>query len=259
MRPQIEALQSKKDLTEAEFDTLLAERDLARKESREADYVECLMLLSHFVKWVRSDNHEPPFARATTLALEALAIYERLGNPKGQISALLAATPGSPPEKAAEFLTRANGLAVESGDELQIANVLRLQAARAGMSDRTWSAQLNRDALAIYERHGHRSGQAACYASLVLVSGDDQEALTAALTGADLYEALGDPKNAARCLSMALQFHAKSIKIDDQLRLAERGQRLVQQVTWPGLEASFYSALGRIHKELGNHEESAKY
>ena len=50
MRPQIEALQSKKDLTEAEFDTLLAERDLARKESREADYVECLMLLSHFVK-----------------------------------------------------------------------------------------------------------------------------------------------------------------------------------------------------------------
>jgi hypothetical protein len=259
MRPQLEALKAKRDLTESEFLALLGERDLAREEGREADYAECLLLLAHFVKWVRSDNDEPPFVRATTLSLEALPIYERLGDTKGQISALLSAVPGVPPEKATAFLATAMDLAKESGDELQVAKVLNRQAARAGMSDRNLASQLNREALIIYERHGDRSGQAACQYSLIMTSGDDYVARVAALSGADLYESVGDPKMASKCLSLALHFHAKSLTLDTQLKLAERGLKLAQQTTWRSLEGSFYRDLSRIHQEMGNPEESAQY
>ena len=98
MRPQLQELKAKRDLTEAEFLTLLAERDLAKEHGREADYADCLMLLAHFVKWVRSDNHEDPFTRSTTLSLEALAIFERIEDVRGQFLALRYAATGLPPE-----------------------------------------------------------------------------------------------------------------------------------------------------------------
>ncbi|RYG42512.1 hypothetical protein EON79_18725, partial [bacterium] len=57
--------------TEEGLQTLLARLEESRRAGDEAAVGRGLLALAWLVKWVRSDNDEPPFVRAGTLAQEA--------------------------------------------------------------------------------------------------------------------------------------------------------------------------------------------
>ena len=222
MRPGIRDLRSKTDLTEDDLQLVLGEVASAKAEGRAEDLADSLLTLSFVVKWVRSDNDQDPFSRSRTLALEALAIYESIGNKNGIISALLDSLVWQPPEEVDKVLKRALSLAQEIGDELPIAQVYSRMAAHSGMRDRPQAIELNHKAKDIYEKLGQRRGIAFCLNQLVIFYESSDEKAKAGLRAADLFVEDEDFSSAAKSLSMVLGLASNGMTLQERKNLALR-------------------------------------
>lgn len=218
-----------------------------------------LLALAFLVKWVRSDTAQPPFVRSHELALEALEVFRRAGDRKGQARALVAASPMAGPEARASMLSEAQSLAADVGDENDVAMTLAAQARALAMSDREGAAALHRRVLDIYRRTGNQRGQAQALFSLAITLRSLEEKRDLALEGARLFRAVGDPSEASRCVSLALM-HAKKIEPLANLGgLAQEGLKDALDGGNRSLEHLFYEQLAHIAVAKGQIDEAEKY
>ncbi len=75
MRAEITAMSSRTDLTEADFQELILERERCIAQDDELEYARCLLVLAHVVKWVRSDNSQPPLCASPFLGHGGAVIF----------------------------------------------------------------------------------------------------------------------------------------------------------------------------------------
>lgn len=259
MRPDLNAIASRTDLTEEDLQVVLQERELCLAQGDELGYANCLLTLSHVVKWVRSDNGETPFGRGHTLALEALSIMRRLQDSKGTIRALVQAAPMSSPTESQAMLEEALSIARALGDAREIARVLNRLAAKVGLSDRPLAIKLNREALEIFEQIDHVLGQATCLFGLAIQEKDDLVKFDCASRCAELYRSANRSSDAARATSMALMYWPDGGDLAEKRALAERGLKDAQDSGNTSLEGNYYGRLAEISAEQGNYEESDQF
>ena len=259
LRPEIAELTSKTNLTEADLQAVLNERDLYLSQGDELGYAHCLTVLAFVVLWVRSDNNQPPFERAYSLAMEALPIMRSYNDSAGTIDALLGAVPLSAPAEATRMLDAALEIAKEMGDDRQIARVLGRQAAKLGMSDRKQAFKLNSQVLEIYEKLGSVSGQARTLFSMAIQCEGDEAKFDYSVRSANLFRSIGRLDQSARAISLALMYGTEHVQSSTLLELAEQGLRDAQTVGKTLLEGCFYKHFAQIHGGLGNFEEAEKY
>jgi tetratricopeptide (TPR) repeat protein len=259
MRPDLNAIASRTNLTEEDFQAVLAERELFLSQGDELGYANCLLTLSHVVKWVRSDNGEMPFMRARTLALEALPIMRRLADGKGTIWALLQAVPFSPPVEIQAMFEEAMSIAREMGDERERARVLNRMAANLGLSDKEKALALQLQSLEIYERLGNVGGQATCLFSLAVLEKDDGIAYEYAKRSAELSRSSGSFDEAARATSLALMYWPDGGDLSEKRALAENGLKDAQEAGKRSLEGGYYRHLAEISAQQGNFDEAEQF
>ena len=216
------------------------------------------LALAHLVKWVRSDNHQPPFERSHDLALQALEIFRAVGDRKGQGRALRAAAPFTDRETSDRMLAEADKIAVELGDQQEIAASLAAQGRAMGLRDRSKAAELAKQALAIYEVLGDVEGQAGCLFSLTIYLKDDRASFDTAMKGAELYRMAGNSKMAARCCAVA-HMYGDSVEASEMEVVLLRGLADAQAAQATSLEQTLYAQLAKTSAKKGDAEAALRY
>lgn len=211
-----------------------------------------LLNLSFLVKWVRSDTDQAPFERSHELALEALEVFRSVDEPRGLVRSLIAASPLAAPEVRESFLSEAEQIAWELGDENQIAAVLAARARSLALYDRSAATKLHERVLKTFESTGNQRGKAQTLFALAIGSGTASEKLEFAREAAHLYRELGDPAQASRCMSVAL-LNAEEIHPIGELReLAKAGLADALTAGDRLQERHFYEKLAQISKANGD-------
>jgi hypothetical protein len=231
----------------------------AREAGDEARLGRLLLDLAYIVKWVRSDNQEPPFERSHTLAIEALGILGRVGDRSGQISALLLAAPFEPKEAAGRMLREADELAGELGTDVEVARVRLAQARSLALMNQDASKQLNHEALELFRRAGHSGGMASCLFALSITNGKTPEKRSYALEAARLHREAGNRDDAGRAVMVALMYsvgQGEIAALEPQIMgVLEDAQAAENR----HMEACCYGCLAKIAEANGDLPEAAKY
>ena len=242
--------------TEEGLRDVLRRIDECRAAGEENELGKGLLALSHLVKWVRSDTDQVPFARSHELAMEALELFRRTQDEKGQVRALIAATPMAGPQQD-QFLAEAELLAGGIGDEDLLGSVVWAKARATGLSDRERSAALNNQALGIFRRTGNLGGQAGCLFSLSIQLGTSAEKREFALESAKLYREIGRLKDASRSMSIALM-NAEEIDPPAELeKLVLQGLKDSRDSGYGSQEAMFCEKLAKLAAAQGRFGEAA--
>lgn len=245
--------------TEEGLQTLLTRLEESRAAGDEAAVGFGLLALGYQVKWVRSDNHESPFTRAHKLAQEALAIFRRLGNVRGQVRALHAAAPFAPMGEGERMLAEAARIATESGDEVLVARSLVAQARAIGLRDRAEAVRLSRQALETFLRHGEKLSAAACLFGLAVYPDSLREKYEAARESAQLYREVGEFGHASRSASVAIMNGEEFLPFVELAPLIHQGLADAQKESDRSLEGVFYFHLAKLAIEQGQPDKAAKY
>lgn len=219
-----------------------------------------LLELSYLVKWVRSDTGQPPFFRSHELALEALAIFRRAGHEIGQVRSLVAASALADARRREQMLLEGEALAQKIGDENLVAMVLSARARAIALSDPARAVELHLRVLETYRRAGNLRGQANCLVSLAITSAEGPAMKRDFATeAAQLYRDAGDPKEASRCVAVAL-WNAEEIQPLSELEdLARQGLEDALDAGDRLQEGHFYSKLAPISVAKGQIEEADKF
>lgn len=220
---------------------------------------QALLDLAYLVKWVRSDNHQPPFERSHALALEALALFRTLDDSRGVISAILLAVPFESPETAAQLLDEAERLASAGGDGLELARVLGARGRQSALRDRDQAKTQTESALALYRKHGHTQGMAGCHFSLAIMPGTLEAKRAHALEAIRLYRESGNRSEAAKALALAMMNSrepAELLALEPEVRQSleeahEVGNRYDERLC--------YSYLAQLAEARGDAEEAARF
>lgn len=245
--------------TEEGLQKMLAALADARAAGDEATAGYALLELAFLVKWVRSDNDEDPFARSHTLAKEALAIFRKTGDTRGQISAILLAVPFEPPSQRDRMLADAQRLAEESGDQGDLARVIAARARQTAFADAQLARKLQREALDIFRTLNHLSGMANCLFSLAIIGEDADVKRMSGLEAARLYRELGESGEAARAVILAL---GNCPEPADLVQLESEAQRALAEAQTDGdrgLEGQCYGYLAEIAEANGDMDRGATY
>ncbi|MBI1331642.1 MAG: hypothetical protein GC165_02060 [Armatimonadetes bacterium] len=218
-----------------------------------------LLALAFLVKWVRSDTHLPPFPRAHQLALEAYDVFVRADDERGQVRALISASPFSPPATRQQMLEEADAIATRIGDERLSARVLAARARSTSMSNRPGAKEMNIKALEVFRRLGDWHDLATTLFSLSISDGTAEEKRDFALEAANLYRDHGMPADAARCVDIALM-NAEEIEPLASLEpLVRQGLEDAKAADKAFQIRSFYDKLALIAAEKGRPDEANQY
>ncbi|MBS1715160.1 MAG: hypothetical protein JST30_12575 [Armatimonadetes bacterium] len=190
--------------TEEGLQAALGARERAREAGDAAAEGDALLALSFLVKWVRSDTCTAPFERSLELALEAIDVFRRIGDQKGEVRALIRAVSPMDPLLTQERLAKAREIAEGLGDMKLIADVTAALARSSGLTDKAMSQRLSREALSLYEGLGDFRGQAGCHFSLSIAPGESRDKMLHAVQAFELYRRSGDAEEAGRALMPAM-------------------------------------------------------
>ena len=238
--------------TETGLRTLLERIEERRTAGDEAAVGRGLLALAFLVKWVRSDNDEPPFQRAMTLADEALAIFRRLGDARGTLAALTETSAFMPPEESDARLAEAGEIAERLDDEIARADVLRARSRAMGNRDRAEATRLAKAALEIYRRHDRKTAAAACLFSLSIQDGTKEEKHAAAVESALLYREAGRPRDAARSATLAVMNGEGFMAWTDLEPLVRQGLADALAGVDMGTEGIFWGHLAKVCAAKGD-------
>lgn len=245
--------------TEEGFLQVLARLEECRAAGDLVEVGNGLLELAFLVKWVRSDTATPPFERAHELSLEAREAFRRAGDAGGQVRALVSATVMTDPETRERMLGEAERLAQETGNENLVGLILAARARALAMTDRAKATAINREALEIFRRTGNLGGQAQCLFSLAIGDGTSEENRDFALESARIRRELGEPSEAARCVTIALMNAEELQPLGELEGLARQGLQDAQSAGDRGQEQHFYTKLAAILASTGQVEESAQF
>src|SRR5207248_2761437 len=152
----------------------------------------------------RSDNDDPPFERSQSLALQALEVFRRCGERRGEATALIQTAPMSEPAVADMRLQEAEDIARSLGDRLLIANVIAARGRAMSLRDRVRAMELTLEALAMYRELGNERGIAGCLFGLAIAPGKSSEKRDYAVEAFHRYREAGDTEEAGRALSVSV-------------------------------------------------------
>jgi tetratricopeptide (TPR) repeat protein len=245
--------------TEEGLQTLLLRLQESRSEGDETAVGWGLLSLAHLVKWVRSDNDEPPFQRAHTLTEDALAIFRRIGDERGLMAALRSTSMFLSPDEMESRQAEAMRLAEHLGDEKEIARVLSAKARSLSRIDKGEATKLARQALEIFLRLEEKHSAAVCLFGLALYEGDKKVKFEAACESARLYRESGDPKEAAHAAIVAVMYGEGLMSWPELEPIVQAGLQDAQLAGDRSSEATFYSHLAKIAAAKGESQEAEKY
>ena len=218
-----------------------------------------LLAMSFLVKWVGSDNLEPPFERSRTLALEALEVFTSIGHRKGECRALRQSVPNSSPEQQQEFFARATLIAEELGDDAEVARTLAARARATLRSNRAEAEQLLRSALEIFQELGDRIGEASTHFSLVSCVSASEEKYTNGVSAFEAYRQCGVPDDAVKALVLAMHYGSMCEPRPELESLLEQGVELATSIDDHSSMASFYVHLALLESERGDSDKAQRY
>ncbi len=213
-----------------------------------------LLALSFLVKWVRSDTDTPPFQRSYELAMEALSVFRQANDDRGQIRALLGASPFTSSITRDQMLAEAETIAKRLDDERLFALVLAARARSMAMKDEEAAKKLHLETLAIFRRVGSWSDRAQCLISLSIVSGKADEKRDYAIEAAHLYRINEDYDEASRCMSIALMNAKEVTPLIELEALVELGLEDSQRAHNAPQMSHFYDQLALIAAARGQSE-----
>lgn len=245
--------------TEAGLQTLLARLEESRAAGNEGDVGYGLLALARLVVWTRSDNDEPPFARAGTLATEAIGIFRCANDEKGLLLALRAPASFLGREEVDRRLDEAMEIAERLGDEREIARTLAARGRAMGIRDRAEATRVNTEALRRFRKIGDAAGQAGCLFSLCIGLGKSEEKYAFAKEASDLYRALGNLKMAVKCAMLAVMNGEEFVPWVEMEPLVRQGLADAIASIDAGMEAIFYGHLAKIANAKGDMKEAAEY
>ncbi|HLO97568.1 MAG TPA: hypothetical protein VK171_03135 [Fimbriimonas sp.] len=218
-----------------------------------------LLALSYLVKWVRSDTNSPPFVRSQELALEALKTFRQTSDKIGLLNSLIVASAMTDPTTRETYLTEAESIALELGDENKLAAVIAARARGLALSDRKAAAVLHHRALEIYRRTGNTTHQAQCLFALSITDDSAEERHDYALEAAQLFRSVKDPAMAAKCVQLALMNAREFTPLGDLEDLAKQGLQDALAAGERGFPWTMYRQLSAIAAAKGNLEEMHQY
>jgi hypothetical protein len=245
--------------TEEGLQTLLRYREEARSTGDQETEARALLELAFLVKWVRSDNDEPPFQRSNTLSLEALEIYRQLGNRKGQISALLSACSFQSPVGTSLMLAEAEKLAKELGEDSELVRVIAARARRTALSDPEEGKRLTAVALEMYTRLGDASGMAGCYFSMTISADGSKQKVAYALEAMRLYREVGHLDQAGKAVTLAVMYTHDPRDLIGLKTEVERALKDAQAAGNRSMERMGYGHLAKIAEAEGDVESAEKF
>ncbi len=244
--------------TEEGLQKLLVHLAAARQAGDDAAVGKALLKLAYLVKWVRSDNHEPPFERSHTLALEALEVYRRIDDPAGQVSALIAAAPFELGPEQTGQLDEAELLAAGLADDLLSARVLAARARHLGLVDRDRAKVVALQALELFRSVGNASGQIGIMFSLAILPGERSEKRAFATEGGRLCRDEGDFERGSKLLYLA-GMNSEPSELGDLEPLNLEILKLAQDAGDRFAERDLYKNLAEISEAKADVEAAARY
>lgn len=245
--------------TEAGLQTLLARLDESRAEGNERAVGYGLLALAWLVKWVRSDNDEPPFVRALTLTNEALAIFRRIGDTRGQLAALQETSIFLSPEEVDRRHDEAMRLTEEIGEEMARGRTLAARARTMGSRDLKAAVRYGREALAIFLRHDAKKPAAAALLGLAIHLENRQEKYAAALESARLYREVGESLHAGRSAVVAVMYGESFLSWPEMAPVVRQGLADALAGADSVSERILYKHLARVAAAEGNPDEAAGF
>lgn len=238
---------------------VLRQLEERRAAGDDAEVAKGLLAMRYLVLWVRSDNGEPPFQRAVTLAREAVTIYRRLDDRRGLLRALLVSTSPFDQEGNARILAEAEQIAEALGDDVERARTMAARARQLGLTDRERATALQLEALAIFEREGKAREAAQCLFSLS-IHGEETLKRGYALRAAELYRSVNDRNQSSKCVTLALMnWPIEEGDLDERIALCHQGLRDAQTLESRTTESGFYRELALCATRMGDVEEAAKF
>jgi hypothetical protein len=248
--------------SEKGLETVLKQIEECRTQGDEREVANGLLALAYLVKWVRSHTNLPPFQRSAELAMEALQIFQKIGDRRGEARALRAAAPFQPWDLAQKMLATAYRIFEEEGDTTQLAWVLFAQSNQAALGgEAVCGKELKDQALELFHGSGALDGQAACLFSKAcdFTSTPPAEGRALALEAARLYRQVGAYDDAAKAVSVALTHEEEGSEIHDREEIIHQGLADAQQAGDRAMEGSFYKRLAQVAAAKGQAAEAEKY
>lgn len=215
-----------------------------------------MLALGRLLLWVPTEGVTSPFLTDHSLSLRALEIFRKVGDRRGEMKALRFASPMS--SRAMEMLDEAEAIALELGDEVELAYTYNRKSSRYGFADKPRAVEYNQKALEILERHGKKEGMAMVLFCLAVQLPTDEESLAAAIRSAELYREVGKPRDASRSWSIATMY------VDDKdhelrERIYQSGLDAAQASGYSSQEATFYALFAQLRIAQGRNEEAQTY
>ncbi|MBS1716895.1 MAG: hypothetical protein JSS72_04090 [Armatimonadetes bacterium] len=230
----------------------------ARETGDDATAAKILLDLSNLVKWAPVEEGEEPFALSHLYALKALALYRKLDDKHGQISALIRATACASQATAGPMLDEAEAMAREIGDNLQLARALAARGRKVVFADKKAARSLSLQALELFKEGGDLDGIADTLFSLAIQGKSKKEKIASALESARIYREIGRRSWAAKA-SMLAMYQATTPKellaLQPEMMRALEDARAVGSIS---MEGQCYSFLAKIARARGDEEEAAK-